>query len=85
MILAESKNEYMTGGSDYYNFYRKNIPDVFFFTGLHKDYHRVSDNPDRSDPVKSARISRLAFLSAWYIANDEHRYRLVKKEKPEEE
>lgn len=84
MILAESKNEYMTGGSDNYNFYRKNIPDVFFFTGLHKDYHRVSDNPDRSDPVKSARISRLAFLTAWYIANDEHRYKLVKRESEEE-
>jgi len=78
MILVESKSEHMGGGSDHQNFYNKNIPDVFFFTGLHKDYHQVSDNPDRSDPLKAARISRLAFLTAWYIANDNRRYKLVK-------
>jgi len=78
MTLVESKSERMGGGSDHQNFYRKNIPDLFFFTGLHKDYHQVSDNPDKIDALKAARVSRLAFLTVWYIANDGHRYKLIK-------
>jgi len=78
MILVESRSERMMGGSDHQNFYRKDIPDVFFFTGTHKDYHQVSDNPDKTNPLKAARVSRLAFLTAWYIANDDHRYKLLK-------
>ncbi len=30
--------------SDHYNFYRKNIPVLFFFTGIHKDYHTPTDD-----------------------------------------
>ncbi len=33
-----------TGPSDHTSFYRKNIPVLFFFTGLHSDYHRPSDD-----------------------------------------
>jgi aminopeptidase YwaD len=36
-----------TGPSDYTSFYRKDIPVLFFFTGLHKDYHRPSDEYDK--------------------------------------
>ncbi len=76
--LDESKSKRMGGGSDHYNFYRRGIPAVFFFTGLHKDYHQVGDNPDRINASKAARVARLAFLTAWYIANDKHHYRLIK-------
>lgn len=76
--LAESKEGHMGGGSDHYNFYLKNIPDVFFFTGLHKDYHQVGDNPDRINASKAARVARLAFLTAWYIANDKKHYPIIK-------
>ncbi|NTW33215.1 MAG: M28 family peptidase, partial [Bacteroidetes bacterium] len=31
-------------GSDQYNFYLKNIPNIFFFTGLHDDYHKPTDD-----------------------------------------
>lgn len=31
------------GPSDHSSFYAKNIPVLFFFTGLHSDYHRPSD------------------------------------------
>ncbi len=78
MTVVGNNDEQMGGGSDHYNFYRKDIPSVFFFTGLHKDYHQVSDNPDRIDTVKNARVARLAFLTAWYIANDKHHYKLIK-------
>ncbi len=33
-----------TGPSDHTSFYRKNIPVLFFFTGLHTDYHKPSDD-----------------------------------------
>lgn len=35
-----------TGPSDHTSFYRKDIPVLFFFTGLHKDYHRPTDIAD---------------------------------------
>lgn len=35
------------GPSDYTSFYRKDIPVLFFFTGLHKDYHRPTDKYDK--------------------------------------
>lgn len=67
----------MDGGSDHWNFYKKDIPGIFFHSGLHKDYHQVSDNPDKIDAEKAALVSRLAFLTAWYIANDDHHYKVV--------
>ncbi|HRN57246.1 MAG TPA: M28 family peptidase, partial [Agriterribacter sp.] len=36
-----------TGPSDHTSFYRKNIPVLFFFTGLHQDYHKPSDDADK--------------------------------------
>lgn len=35
------------GSSDHSSFYTKNIPVLFFFTGLHTDYHRPSDDADK--------------------------------------
>ena len=36
-----------TGPSDHTSFYRKDIPVLFFFTGLHTDYHRPSDDVNK--------------------------------------
>jgi C-terminal processing protease CtpA/Prc len=36
-----------TGPSDHTSFYRKDIPVLFFFTGLHSDYHRPTDDADK--------------------------------------
>lgn len=35
------------GGSDHTAFYLKNIPVIFFFTGIHDDYHNPGDTPDK--------------------------------------
>ena len=35
------------GGSDHTSFYVKDIPVLFFFTGIHEDYHRPEDTADR--------------------------------------
>jgi len=36
-----------TGPSDHTSFYLKKIPVLFFFTGIHTDYHKPSDLPDK--------------------------------------
>ena len=47
--------------SDHYNFARKGVPILFFFNGVHPDYHRVTDSPDKIDSQKEARILRLLY------------------------
>jgi len=68
------------GGSDHFNFYKKGIPFMFYFSGLHVDYHQVGDNPDKIDYDKASRVARLAFLTAWHIANDNQHYSIIKKD-----
>lgn len=75
--LILDKNE-LTGGSDHASFSTKGVPFLFFISGLHKDYHQVSDNPDKSDALKAARTAHLGFLTAWQIANEDQHYTLNK-------
>ena len=55
--------------SDHYNFARKGVPILFFTSGLHPDYHEVSDSPDRIDTEKEARFARLVYYLGLEIAN----------------
>ena len=57
--------------SDHYNFAKNGIPSVFFFSGVHEDYHRPGDTPDKLDYEKMATVGRHAFLIAWNLANRE--------------
>ncbi len=54
--------------SDHYNYARRGVPVVFFTTGLHDDYHKPSDTPDKIDYDKLARVTRLLLLSAAAVA-----------------
>src|SRR6185503_14934116 len=45
--------------SDHYNYARKGIPVIFYFTGLHADYHRPTDTLEKIDFEKATRIARL--------------------------
>ncbi len=45
-----------TGPSDHTSFYRKDIPVLFFFTGLHTDYHKPSDDADKINYTGEALI-----------------------------
>jgi hypothetical protein len=54
--------------SDHFSFAAREIPALFFFAGTHDDYHRPSDTADRIDFDKTARVARLAFLTAMEIA-----------------
>jgi len=55
--------------SDHFNFARKGVPILFFFTGVHPDYHQVSDEVEKIDSEKMARIGRLLFYLGQDIAN----------------
>jgi hypothetical protein len=47
--------------SDHYNFARKGVPAIFFFNGVHEDYHAVTDSPDKINSEKESRILRLLY------------------------
>lgn len=56
--------------SDHFNFARREVPALFFFTGTHEDYHRPSDEVEKLDTDKAARIARLVYYIGEAIAND---------------
>lgn len=45
-----------TGPSDHTSFYRKDIPVLFFFTGLHTDYHKPGDDADKVNYIGETKI-----------------------------
>ena len=59
--------------SDHYNFARKGIPAIFFFSGVHEDYHQPGDTPDKIDYVKAERVARHISQLVWELANREDR------------
>ena len=62
--------------SDHYNFAKNNIPVIFYFNGVHEDYHKPSDTIEKLDFDKINTITRLIFLTAWEIANRDDRIKL---------
>jgi Zn-dependent M28 family amino/carboxypeptidase len=59
--------------SDHFNFARKEIPAVFFFSGVHEDYHRPSDEVEKLNVDKAARIARTIYYTADAVANADGR------------
>jgi hypothetical protein len=55
--------------SDHFNFARKGVPALFFFNGVHEDYHRVTDSPDKIDSEKESRILKLLYYLGQEIGN----------------
>ena len=55
--------------SDHYNFAKNNIPIIFYFNGVHADYHKMTDTPDKIRYDLLEKRARLVFLTAWEIAN----------------
>ncbi len=62
--------------SDHYNFAKNGIPAIFYFNGVHEDYHRPSDTIDKINMSKIAKIAQLAFHTAWEIANRDERLKI---------
>jgi hypothetical protein len=58
--------------SDHYSYASKGIPIVFYFTGLHPDYHCPTDSVDKIIFDKIARVAQLAYSTGWHVANLDH-------------
>ena len=63
-------NENFYSRSDHFNFARKGIPVLFFFTGVHDDYHRAGDEVQKIGFAKEARILQLLFYTSYAVAQD---------------
>ncbi|MCX7767458.1 MAG: M20/M25/M40 family metallo-hydrolase [Flavobacteriales bacterium] len=59
--------------SDHYNFARNDIPCIFYFSGLHEDYHQVTDTIEKLDFQLLSRRTRLIFETLWHLAQRNNR------------
>lgn len=59
--------------SDHYNFAKNGIPVIFYFSGVHEDYHGANDHADKIMYGKMEKIAKLIFYTAWEIANRDRR------------
>jgi hypothetical protein len=66
------------GRTDSYSFARKGIPVIFFFNGIHADYHRPSDDVGKADFEKAARVARTAYRLGWQVAQEKDAPRKLK-------
>lgn len=77
-----SLNKAGRGPSDHTSFYVKNIPVLFFFTGLHLDYHRPSDDSDKINYEGAEKITEMVGFKALNFLNRETRPVFQKSSEP---
>ncbi|HMP99309.1 MAG TPA: M28 family peptidase [Cyclobacteriaceae bacterium] len=68
---SESHPDRIYYRSDHWNFAKNGIPIIFYFSGIHEDYHRPSDEVDKIEFPLMTKRAALAFYTAWEIANRE--------------
>lgn len=61
------------GDSDHTSFRKMGIPVMFFFTGLHRDYHQVTDHAEKLAYENLEKIGRTVAYLAWLLANGDER------------
>ena len=69
--------------SDHFNYAINGIPIIFWFDGVHEDYHQPGDHADKIDYQKMEKISRTIFLTMWEIADLKERPAVDKQLPPE--
>jgi len=65
--------------SDHYNFAKNGVPVIFYFNGVHADYHQETDEISKIDFNKMEKITRLVFFTAWEVANRSERIKIDTK------
>ena len=55
--------------SDHYNFAKHDIPIIFYFNGVHADYHKPTDTPEKIVYDLLTKRAQLIFVTAWEVAN----------------
>lgn len=68
--------------SDHYNFARKGVPSIFYFSGVHEDYHQPGDDVEKILFDLLEQRTHLVFHTAWILANQEDRIVVDKISEP---
>jgi len=59
--------------SDHWNFAKNNVPIIFYFNGVHADYHKPTDTIDKIEFELLTKRAQLVFHTAWVLANRDQR------------
>jgi len=66
------------GPSDHASFYAKDVPVLFFFTGVHQDYHRPTDDPDKINLAGANQVLELVLGTAQALSQQQPRPQFTK-------
>jgi hypothetical protein len=55
--------------SDHYNFAKHGIPVIFYFSGVHEDYHQPGDEVSKINFELLSKRAQLVYFTAWDLAN----------------
>ena len=69
--------------SDHYNYAVNGIPIVFWFDGVHEDYHQPGDEAQKIDYNKMQNVARTIFLTMWELSDLKERPKVDKQLPPE--
>lgn len=58
-------------GSDHHGFVRRNIPSIVFFTGLHDDYHKITDTPDKIWYSNNTAIAKIVCRTIYLLSGED--------------
>jgi len=81
LTLEYSESGY--GASDHTSFNAKKIPVLFFFSGLHTDYHKPSDTADKINGPGAVKVLQLTYLTMDRIANEATKLSYVEVRQPQ--
>jgi hypothetical protein len=70
------------GGSDHMSFNSKKIPVLFFFSGLHSDYHKPSDTYDKINAAGAVKVLSLVYKTAEKMATETTRLAYTEIQQP---
>ncbi len=83
LVVRTSQSGY--GSSDQTEFYIKNIPVLFFFVGLHSDYHKPSDTWDKINTAGATKILTMVYDIATRLDSMQTRPQFTKVDEPANE
>lgn len=73
LIPRDDLSEAFLTRSDYYHFYKHAIPVLGLSTGMHPDYHKITDEVDKIDFKKMKRVASYGLLMGYTVANQKKR------------
>ena len=70
------------GASDHMSFNAKKIPVLFFFSGLHSDYHKPTDTSDKINPNGAVKVLSIVYMMADRMATDVNHLEYTEVQQP---